>query len=114
MIRVSNTKASERDGIMAHNRSAHMFCDGQLPRVVFTQAPGAALLPKRDTFCMYTMDTLPGIAPQVGFNRLHIGSALEHFGHGHWADPELGAVVALEPGKSRAPDTLCDLIEQID
>jgi hypothetical protein len=59
MIRVARTEASESSRIVTHNRRAHVFRDSQLPRIIFTDVPGAALLAKRDTFSMRSMYALP-------------------------------------------------------
>jgi hypothetical protein len=64
MIRVPTAEASKCGGIVAHDRCAHMFCDSQLPRVIFTDAPRAALRSRRDTFGISAISSRAWLRPQ--------------------------------------------------
>lgn len=114
MVLISGAEAPKCSGIVTDERSAHPLGDNQLPSVILAHTAGASLLSKRNTFSVYSMDTLPRIARQIGFDSLGVGGSFKHFGQRHRTDPELGSLVALEPRERRALDSVRNLIEQID
>ena len=114
MVFVAVTETVESTRVVTNNHRIHTFGDGNLPRIVFSQAVGGSTLPQCRSLSLLAPDNLPAEGPKRFAHRVGVRGTLQHFGRSDRRNPEFGFSIAHSPRAGRPRFIRGDLVKQID
>jgi hypothetical protein len=114
MIFVFRAEARECRRVVTHDDSAKRTDHGDLPRVVFAHSVRGPTLQSGNPSRVGSVNALPRVPAQIGFNGRWVVCSLEHFCQGHGTHPHTSATVSGKPAEGWPFSPVCQLVEQVD